>query len=100
MSGASLFVAGAAFGNVAVSLFVAGAAFGDVAVSLFVAGAASGEIWVDSRSARLRDVIIFNRKGVSEARKVTSFCMAGAALLKLQGDSAGEVLCKYGVVLE
>ena len=78
MSGASLFVVGAAFGFVAVSLFVAGAAFGDVAVSLFVAGAASGEIWVDSRSARLRDVVIFNRKGVSEARKVTCGERAGA----------------------
>ena len=48
----SLFVAGPAFGDVAVSLFVAGAAFGDVAVSLFVAGAAFGEIWVDSRSTK------------------------------------------------
>ena len=39
----SLFVAGAAFGEVHVSLFVAGAAFGEVHVSLFVAGAAFGE---------------------------------------------------------
>ena len=31
----SLFVAGAAFGEVHVSLFVAGAAFGEVHVSLF-----------------------------------------------------------------
>ena len=36
----SLFVAGAAFGEVHVSLFVAGAAFG----ALFVAGAAFGEV--------------------------------------------------------
>ena len=34
------------------SLFVAGTAFGDVAVSLFVAGAVFGEIWIDSRSAK------------------------------------------------
>ena len=40
----SLFVAGAAFGEVHVSLFVAGAAFGEVHVSLFVAGAAFGEV--------------------------------------------------------
>ena len=66
----SLFVAGAAFGDVAVSLFVAGmlqchflwqaqhlvmlqlfvagAAFGDVAVSLFVAGAAFGDVGVST----------------------------------------------------
>ena len=48
----SLFVAGAAFGEVHVSLFVAGAAFGEVHVSLFVAGAAFGEIWNDSRSGK------------------------------------------------
>ena len=47
-----LFVAGAAFGEVHVSLFVAGAAFGEVHVSLFVAGAACGEIWNDSRSGK------------------------------------------------
>ena len=29
-----------------------GAIFGDVGISLFVAGAAFGEIWVDSRSAK------------------------------------------------
>ena len=34
------------------SLFVAGAAFGEVHVSLFVAGAACGEIWNDSRSGK------------------------------------------------
>ena len=34
------------------SLFVAGAAFGEVHVSLFVAGAVFGEIWNDSRSAK------------------------------------------------
>ena len=34
------------------SLFVAGAAFGEVEVSLFVAGAVFGEIWNDSRSAK------------------------------------------------
>ena len=44
----SLFVAGAAFGDVHVSLFVAGAAFGEVHVSLFVAGAAFGEVHVYS----------------------------------------------------
>ena len=48
----SLFVAGAAFGDLGVSLFVAGAVFGDLGVSLFVAGAVFGEIWVDSRSAK------------------------------------------------
>ena len=39
----SLFVAGAAFGEVHVSLFVAGAVLDEVQVSLFVAGAARGE---------------------------------------------------------
>ena len=68
--GVSLFVAGAAFGDVGVSLFVAGAVFGDVGVSLFVAGAVFGEIWVDIAGAR--NVVIFNTKCVSEARKVTS----------------------------
>ena len=48
----SLFVAGAAFGEVQVSLFVAGAVFGEVQVPLFVAGAVFGEIWNDSRSAK------------------------------------------------
>ena len=48
----SLFVAGAAFGDVRVSLFVAGTVFGDLGVSLFVASAVFGEIWVDSRSAK------------------------------------------------
>ena len=48
----SLFVAGAAFGEVQVSLFLAGAVFGEVEVSLFVAGAVFGEIWNDSRSAK------------------------------------------------
>ena len=48
----SLFVAGAVFGEVQVSLFVAGAVFGEVEVSLFVAGAVFGEIWNDSRSAK------------------------------------------------
>ena len=47
---------------------MAGAVFGDLGVSLFVAGAVFGEIWVDSR----RNVVIFNTKCVSEARKVTS----------------------------
>ena len=31
---------------------MAGAVFGDVGASLFVAGAAFGEIWNDSRSAK------------------------------------------------
>ena len=44
-------MAGAAFG-VHGSLFVAGAAFGEVHVSLFVAGAAFDEIWNDSRSGK------------------------------------------------
>ena len=35
-----------------VSLGGVGAVFGEVAVSLFVAGAAFGEIWNDSRSAK------------------------------------------------
>ena len=48
----SLFVAGAAFGEVHVALFVAGAAFGEVHVSLFVAGAACGESWNDRRSRK------------------------------------------------
>jgi len=39
----SLFVAGAALGEVQVSLFVAGAVLGEGQVSLFVAGAALGE---------------------------------------------------------
>ena len=42
----SLFVAGAAFGEVHVSLLVAGPAFGEVHVSLFVAGPAFGEVHV------------------------------------------------------
>ena len=61
-------MAGAVFGDVGVgvSLFVAGAAFGDVGVSLFVAGAVFGDVGVS------RNVVIFNTKCVSEARKVTS----------------------------
>ena len=50
--GVPLCVAGALFGDLGVSLFVAGAAFGDVGVSLFVAGTVLGEIWVDSRNAK------------------------------------------------
>ena len=50
--GVLLFVAGAVFGDLGVSLFLAGAAFGDVGASLFVAGTVFGEIWVDSRSAK------------------------------------------------
>ena len=50
--GVLLFVAGAVFGHLGVSLFVAGAALGDVGVSLFVAGTVFGEIWIDSRSAK------------------------------------------------
>ena len=34
------------------SFFVAGAVFGEVGASLFVAGAARGEILIDSRSAK------------------------------------------------
>ena len=50
--GVLLFVAGAAFGDLGVLLFVAGAVFGDLGVSLFVAGAVFGEIWADSRSPK------------------------------------------------
>ena len=50
--GVLLFVAGAVFGDLGVSLLVAGAALGDVGVSLFVAGTAFGEKWIDSRSAK------------------------------------------------
>ena len=50
--GVLLFVAGAVFGDLGVSLFVAGAAFGDVGVPLFVAGTVFGEILVDSQSAK------------------------------------------------
>ncbi len=45
----SLFVAGAAFGEVALSLFVAGAIFGEVAVSLFVAVSCSDHSRINSR---------------------------------------------------
>ena len=48
----SLFVAGAAFGDVGVSSFVADAVFGEVAVSLLVAGSAFCKIWNDSRVAK------------------------------------------------
>ena len=64
----SLFVAGAAFGEVHVSLFVAGAVFGEVQVSLFVAGAGFAEIWNDSRSGA-RNVVIFIRICFWRARK-------------------------------
>ena len=97
--GVSLFVAGAAFGDVGMSLFVAGAVFGDVGASLFVAGAVFGEIWVE------RNVVIFNTKCVSEARKVTSangrvqedeFMVGGRALeLTLQLFSAN-----FSLILE
>ena len=60
----SLFVAGAAFGDLGVSLFVAGAVFGDLGVSLFVAGAVFGEIW---EIAGARNVVIVNTKCISEA---------------------------------
>ena len=42
----SLFVAGAAIGDLGVPLFVAGAVFGDLGMSLFVAGAAFGDVGV------------------------------------------------------
>ena len=45
----SLFVAGAAFGEVALSLCVAGAIFGEVAVSLFVAVSCSDQFSDHSR---------------------------------------------------
>ena len=48
---------------------MAGTIFGDVGMSLFVAGAVFGEISVNRRSA---NVVIFNTKCFSEARKVTS----------------------------
>ena len=69
----SLFVAGAAFGEVQVFLFVAGAAFGDVQVSFFVAGAVFGEVqvslsWQAQYSVKFgmiagaRNVVFFNTK--------------------------------------
>ena len=93
----SLFVAGAAFGEVHVSLFVAGAVFGEVHVLLFVAGAAFGEVhvllfvaaqylvkfkchfsWQAQYSVKFgmiagaRNVVSFNRICFWRARKVTS----------------------------
>ena len=76
----SLFVAGAAFGEVHVSLFVAGAVFGEVQVSLFVAGAVFGEVqchfsWQAQYSVKFgmiagaRNVVIFNRICFWRARK-------------------------------
>ena len=77
----SLFVAGAAFGEVHVSLFVAGAVFGEVQVLLFVAGAVFGEVEVSlfvagavysvkfGMIAGARNVVIFNRICFWRARK-------------------------------
>ena len=50
-------------------VFLAGAAFGDVAVSLVVAGAVFGQIWVDSQT---RNVVMFNTKCRPEGEKVSS----------------------------
>ena len=44
------------------SLFVAGAAVGEVHVSLFVAGAACGEIWNDSRSGKACNLLLASAK--------------------------------------
>ena len=74
---AFLFVAGAAFGDVQVSFFVAGAVFGEVAVSLFVAGAAFGEIWNDSRSTKC---CIFQYKMLLVGVKSNLGCEAGCGL--------------------
>ena len=75
---ASLFVAGAVFGEVQVLLFVAGAVFGEVEVSLFVAGAVFGEIWNDSRSAKCCNfqwnLLLASAKVTSAARRV-QFCV-------------------------
>ena len=75
----SLFVAGAAFGEVHASLFVAGAAFSEVHVSLFVAGAPFGEVHVSlcglvkfGMIAGAGNVVIFDRICSWRARKVPS----------------------------
>ena len=76
----SLFVAGAAFGEVHVSLFLAGAVFGEVQVSLFVAGAVFVKLkchfsWQAQYSVKFgmiagaRNVVIFNRICFWRARK-------------------------------
>ena len=46
------------------SLFVAGAAFGEVQVSLFLAGAVFGEIWNDSRRILSWRVILRGRRSI------------------------------------
>ena len=54
---------------------MAGAVFGEVEVSLFVAGAAFGEIWNDSRSAKCRifqykKVVVVLKSNLGFARRV------------------------------
>ena len=74
----SLFVAG-----VHASLFVAGAAFGEVHVSLFVAGAAFGEIWNDSPAG---NVVIFNRICSCRARNAPSVARRVAVCVFMVGS--------------
>ena len=76
-----LFVAGAAFGGVHVSLFVAGAAFGEIHVSLFVAGAACGQIWNDSRSGKRCNF----QWNLLLASAKSSLCGAAGCGLRFQG---------------
>ena len=85
----SLFVAGAAFGEVHVSLFVAGAAFGEVHVSLFVAGAAFGEVHVSLFVA-----------GAAFGEVHVSFFVAGAALVKFMCHFSWQVqhVVKFGMI--
>ena len=73
----SLFVAGAALGEVQVLLFVAGAALGEVAASLFVTGAVFGEMWNDSLSAKR---CIFQYKMLVVGVKSNLGCEAGCGL--------------------
>ena len=73
----SLFVAGAAFGELQVSLFVAGAAFGEVQVSLFVAGAAHGEFLNEILGAKR---FIFQYTMLVVSSKSNLGCEAGCAL--------------------
>ena len=81
----SFFVTGAVFGEVQVSLFVAGAVFGEVQVSLFVAGAVFGEIWNDSRSAKC---CIFQYKMPVVGVKSNLGCEAGCGLTVSWSDHA------------
>ena len=79
----SLFVAGAAFGDVQVSFLVAGAVFGEVQGSLFVAGAVFCEICNDSRSAKC---CIFPYKMLVVGVKSNLGCEAGCGLMVSWSD--------------